>query len=483
MLRRVMLTAVLLLAVGVSGAIGAAPAPVSTPAVAQSAGPELAVYNQGVALVKDTRALDLTAGTQSVTVTDVAGQLDPTSVHFQSLTDPAGTTVLEQNFEYDLVGADKLLEKYLDEQIQVITNDGTTYAGTLLSGAGDIILRDGDGQVVVVRRDQIRDFTFPALPEGLITRPSLVWLVRAAQAGTHDVEIAYLTGGISWQANYVLLLAQDGTSLDLDGWVTLDNRSGATYENATLKLIAGDINRVSPSGVGGMRKDMDMAYAEAAPSVEERGFFEYHLYQVQRPVTVKDNQTKQIEFVSGTQVPVEKYFVYDGAPGYSFWGGLQTDPGYGADTGVKTVRTLLSFKTGEEGIDAQLPRGVVRVYQNDIDGSPLLLGEDSIDHTPKGEEVQLYIGDAFDIVGERVQTDFRQLGSHTIEESYTITLRNHKEEAVSVRVVEHLYRWSQWEITQETAEHTKLDSQQVEWRVDVPADGETTIEYTVRYTW
>ncbi len=259
------------------------------PASAQTAGPELAVYNQGVALVKDVRTVSLQAGTQLVTITDVAAQLDPTSVHFASLTDPTGTSVLEQNFEYDLVGPDRLLSKYVDQDIQLVTTDGTRYSGTLLSGSGDIILRDAEGGVTVVSRAQVRDFTFPSLPDGLITRPSLVWLLDADKAGQQDVEVTYLTGGISWQANYVLLLAQDGATLDLDGWVTLDNQSGATYENAKLKLVAGDINRVEEQMTAGAY-DMvkEMATPEAA--VAERGFFEYHLYEVQRPVTVKDNR-------------------------------------------------------------------------------------------------------------------------------------------------------------------------------------------------
>jgi len=484
MFKRQALTILLLAVVAVSGAFG--PRALAEKVLAQGTGPELAVYNQGIALVKEARTLTLAQGVQPVTITDVAAQIDPTSVHFKSLTDPAGTTVLEQNFEYDLVGADKLLSKYVDQPIQLITNDGAAYEGALLNGSGDIILQDKDGQVLVVNRGSVRDFTFPKLPEGLITRPSLVWLVDAQEAGEQRAEITYMTNGIGWQANYVLLLARDDQTLDLNGWITLDNHSGATYRDAKLKLIAGDINQVRQ----GQPEQVYKVMAEVAaptPQVAERGFFEYHLYEVQRPVTIKDNQTKQIEFVTATGVPAEKFFVYDGAQGYSFWGGLQTDPGYGADTDVKQVKTMLQFDTGEEGVNAQLPKGVVRVYQADVDGSALLVGEDIIEHTPKDENVRLYIGDAFDIVGERIQTNFAQLGDKTIEESYEITVRNHKAEAVQVRVVEHLYRWSDWEIVaesaEESAEHTRLDAQTVEWRLDVPADGEAKVTYTVRYRW
>lgn len=480
MSRRIVVTFILLAVVASVGYLDLRPGAV--PAAAAHIGPELAVYNQGVALVKDTRVLTLKAGVQPINITDVAAQIDPTSVHFRSLTDPEGTVVLEQNFEYDLVGVDKLLSRYVDQQIQLITDDGTKYAGTLLNGSDDIILRDAEGKIQVISRYQVRDFTFPSLPEGLITRPSLVWLVDAATAGEHTSEITYMTSGISWYANYVLLLAQDSKSLDLNGWVTLNNNSGATYTDAKLKLIAGDINRVQqPAG-------MTVAYEKAMPTaaadqVVQRAFFEYHLYEVQRPVTVKNNQTKQIEMIAATSVPAHKFFVYDGAEGYYFWGSPVTDYSYGADTGITQVKTMLEFNTGPEGVDAELPAGVVRVYQNDVDGSALLVGEDSIGHTPKKEDVQLYIGDAFDIVGERIQTDFRQIGDNVIEESYQITVRNHKQEDVQVRVVEHLFRWSEWQIIEESAEHTKLDAQTIEWRLDVPADGEATVTYTVRYKW
>ncbi|HIC90106.1 MAG TPA: DUF4139 domain-containing protein [Anaerolineae bacterium] len=452
--------------------------------MAQDSGVELTVYNSNLALVKDHRALQLKAGVNEVNFTDVAASIDPTSVHFKSLTDPTGTVVLEQNFEYDIVGSSKLLQKYVDQDIEVVTQDGSKYSGKLLSGSGDIILQDKKGAITVLQRDQIRTFSFPALPEGLITRPTLVWLLDAEKAGRHDIELTYLTNNINWQANYVLLLAQDEKSLDLNGWITLDNRSGATYKEAKLKLVAGEISRVrppTPAPRGGIEYAVKAA---APPQVAEREFFEYHLYEVARPVTVKDNQTKQIEFVSATGVGVEKYYVYDGAEGYYYPSrGPILDPGYGTGSSGK-VKTMLEFKTGKENnLDAQLPRGVVRVYKEDVDGSPLLIGEDTIDHTPKGEKVTLFIGQAFDLVGERTQTDFKRIGDKVVEESYRIQLRNRKEkEAVEIRVVEHLNRWTDWEIIKANpAKYTKLDAQTVEWRVQVPAGGEKEVTYTVRY--
>jgi hypothetical protein len=458
-------------------------------AQAQDTTVQLTVYNQNLALVSETRAVALESGLNEVVYSDVAAQIDPTSVSFRSLTDPAGTAVLEQNFEYDLVGSARLLQKYIDQVITVQTQDSQTYSGTLLSAADNIILQDEDGAVTMLSQEQIRNIDFPALPEGLLTRPSLVWLVDAEQAGEHDTAVTYLTNGIGWQADYVLLLDEESTAFDLNGWVTLDNRSGASYEDAMLKLVAGDINVVEEPKVV---RDIMMAEAMAAPApaVEQREFFEYHLYQVTRPVTVKDNQTKQIEFVTAQDVPATKFYVYDGAAGYSGYGyGPVEDSGYGAQTGNTNVTVMLEFRTDEaSNLETQLPAGRVRLYQEDVDGSALLVGEDQIDHTPKNETVRLTVGNAFDIKGERIQTSYKPLGDSGAQESFKITLRNHKDEDVEVRVVENLYRWTEWTMLSETldgvpVEHSQLSSQLVEWRVPVPAGGEAVLEYTVQYRW
>ena len=448
-------------------------------AQAQNENMALTVYNQDLALVRDVRSLSLSAGVNEVRFADVAERIDPTSVHVRSLTDPTGTRILEQNFDYDLVGSQKVLEKYIDRTIGLVTDDGTTYEGTLLSAQNDIVLQTETG-IVVVRRDAIRQFDFPELPEGLITRPSLVWLVETEQTGEQDIEVTYMTGGISWRADYVVQLNEDDTQADLNGWVTVENQSGATYENAKLKLVAGDVNVVQEK-LGVMRDAMAEEMAVAAPQVEERQLFEYHLYDVQRPVTVRNNQTKQIEFTSASGINVEKIFVYDGAPGFGFYGYAITDPSYGASS-TPDVNIYLDMANSEEnGLGIPLPAGRVRVYKADVDGTLQFIGEDEIDHTPRDEQVRLRLGNAFDIVGERRQTNFRKLGDDVIEESFEITIRNHKDEAVEVRVVEHMFRWSEWEITRESAEHTKLDQGTVEWRVNVPANGEATVTYTVRY--
>jgi hypothetical protein len=455
------------------------------PVVAQDEGLELAVYNQNLALVKDIRSLDLSEGLNEVRFVDVAALIDPTSVSFRSLSDPEGTSVLEQNYEYDIVGSTKLLSKYVDQEISVVTGDGQEYVGTLLSGAGDVILEAADGTISVLKLEQIKEFTFPALPEGLITRPTLVWQLSSAAGGTQDVEVTYLTGGVNWQANYIVVLADDEQSIDLDGWVTLDNRSGTSYEDAKLKLIAGDIHRAPTAGYA---VEKDLAF-EAAPAVEqaveERGFFEYHLYDVQRPVTVKDQQTKQIQFATGSDVPAEKFFVYDGGQ-YRFSGFYQPldDPGYGTISNEK-VMVMLEFTNGEEqGLGIPLPKGTLRVYKKDVDGSSLLIGEDAINHTPRDEQVRLYVGDAFDIVGERVQTDFQvDYDDDWMEESFEITVRNHKDEDIEIRVVEHMFRWSEWSIEDASHEYEKMDAQTIEFTVPVEANGETVVTYTVLYEW
>jgi hypothetical protein len=455
------------------------------PVVAQGEGLELAVYNQNLALVKDLRSLDLSEGLNEVRFVDVAALIDPTSVSFRSLTDPEGTTVLEQNYEYDIVGSAKLLSKYVDQEISVVTEDGQEYVGTLLSGAGDVILEAADSTVTVLKLERIKEFTFPALPDGLITRPTLVWQLASVEGGTQDVEVTYLTGGVNWQANYIVVLADDEQSIDLDGWVTLDNRSGTSYENAKLKLIAGDIHRAPTADYVVEREMVFEQTAGAAKGVEERSFFEYHLYDVQRPVTVKDQQTKQIQFTTGSDVPAEKFFVYDGAL-LRFTGYYQPldDPGYGTISNKK-VMVMLEFQNGEEeGLGIPLPKGTLRVYKKDIDGSILLIGEDSIDHTPKDEPVRLYIGDAFDVVGERVQTDFRSdYDDDWMEESFEITVRNHKDEDIEVRIVEHMFRWSEWKILEASHGYDKMDAQTIEFNVPVEADGETVVTYTVRYEW
>jgi len=463
----------------------ASPSPGTPVAEAAENGLAVTVYNEGTALVRDRRTFDLRNGFNEIAFSDVAASIDATSVLFKSLTDPAGTSVLEQNYVFDLVDSSALFEKYLDEVIQVMTEDGTLYEGRLLSTNGGIILQGEDGEVTVVSGN-VQEYSFPELPDGLITRPTLVWQLLADRAGEQQVEITYLTGGLSWQADYVVLLARGDEALDLDGWVTMHNTSGTSYQDAQLKLVAGDLQRLPQPGFAAGDMLFEAERAASAEPVEQREFFEYHLYEVPRPVTLRDNENKQIEFVSVAGVPAEKFFVYDGLQcryNYyycSYYGYPQTDPSYGVASNPK-IMVMVEFDT--EQVQADLPKGRVRVYQEDIDGAALLIGEDAIDHTPEGEPVRLYVGDAFDIVGERIQTDFRRPNDNQLEEEFEITLNNHKDEAVEIRVVEHLFRWSEWRILRSSQDYTEMDSSTIEFRVRVPANGETTLTYSVRYFW
>jgi hypothetical protein len=454
----------------------------------QDEGIALTIYNQNFGVVREKRKVDVPDKIGMIRFTDVASQIDGTSVQFKSLTDP-NATVLEQNYEYDLVSADKLLGKYIDKQIAVLTKDGSRYSGRLLSFDGNqlVIRQDGEkAEIVMVQRgDNVKDIQFGALPEGLITKPTLVWKLATDKTGQQLIEVAYQTGGIDWQADYNAVLNPKDTALDLGGWVTINNQSGATYKEAKLKLIAGDVRRVEqPRLVRTL--SMAGAVAKEAAGFEEKTFFEYHLYTLGRPATVAQNQTKQIELLKTADVPVKKIFLYDGAPQYRFYGGLINDASYGSEESNKKVNVVIEVKNSKDNhMGMALPKGKVRLYKrDDADGSLEFIGEDQIDHTPKDETVKLHIGDAFDVVGERKRTDFKvDNGRHVITESFEIRIRNHKTEPVEVLVKETLYRWNNWEITESNQKWTKYDSNTIHFPVTVAKDGEQVVTYTVRYTW
>jgi len=465
------------LLLGIAGILWFGPHPPL--AAAQEQGVSLTIYNQDLALVRDLRTETLKAGANTLRLTDVAAQVDPSSVILRSLTDPAGTRVLEQNYIYDLASTDALLAKYQGQEIRVVTQDSTVYTGTLISAAGDLLLQAGDGTVTMLRRDGIREITFPKLPEGLVTRPTLECLLEASKAGQHTLELTYLTAGMNWTADYQLLWASDEKTLDLNGWVTLNNNSGAGFQNAQVKLVAGTIHRVSaPAPVGAV----PVAKAAPAPEVAERQLFEYHLYEIQRPITLPNNTSKQIEFIRAAGVKTEKRYSFEFTTlRYRGWGAI-FDAGYGAEPAQANARVVLEFANSKDaGLGIPLPAGRVRIYKADVDGTQQLIGEDTIGHTPKDETLRLYVGDAFDLIGERQQTDFQQVSKDVVEESFSITLRNHKDEAVTVDVLEHLYRSQDWEIIKESAKHEKVSADTVKWTLEIPKDGEVTLTYTVRY--
>jgi hypothetical protein len=403
--------------------------------------------------------------------------------------------VLEQNYEFDLVSTEKLMERFLDKVITVEQARGDTvetFTGKLLTTAGGIVLQGEDGKVIVV--NGYSNARFPELPGGLITRPTLVWHVTAAKKGEQRTRVSYETKAMTWWTDYNIVFEEgkDANSalLDIGAWVSIVNQSGASYDDAKLKLIAGDVHRAPVQPQYRMREEkmaMRMDAAAAEMGFEEKAFFEYHLYTLGRPTTLPDNSTKQIElFPAAQNVPAEKVLVYFGLPMvYPIYGAPMTDRNFGNESN-KDIDIYLRFKNEEKaGMGMPLPSGRIRVSKLDpADQSLEFVGEDKIDHTPKDEEVLLKLGSAFDVVGERTQTDFQiDTNRKWVEESFRIQIRNHKTEPVKVIVKELMYRWTNWKITKSTHEYSKEDARTVHFPVTVEKDGEATIEYTVKYTW
>ncbi|MEW6008139.1 MAG: DUF4139 domain-containing protein [Candidatus Omnitrophota bacterium] len=444
---------------------------------------ELTIYNQNFGLVKDQRYLNLKKGINNIRFSDVAAQIEPTSVHFKSLTDEAGCVIQEQNYEYDLVSATKLLTKYIDKKIKIVTKDDKVYEGTLMSYDGEnIVIATDSGLSMVRRQDNIRDISFPQLPEGLITKPTLMWQLSNDKAGDHLTEVSYLTKGINWLADYVIVVDKDDRMIDLSGWVTIDNKSGATYKDASLKLIAGEVHRAKEEKEYYRSGMMEMAKEATAPQFEEKAFFEYHMYTLQRKTTVKDNQTKQISLLSANNVPVKKLFIFDPVDYFGWRWYYYEDSQKSKEQKVKVKLELVNSKQYNLGMP--LPKGKIKVYKEDVDRSLQFIGEDSIDHTPKDETIRLLLGDAFDVIGERKKINYREdRNGRMAEETFEISLRNHKDSDIEVNVIEHLWRYTNWKIIEKSHEFTKKDAQTIEFKVLVPKDGETKIIYTVKYWW
>ncbi len=448
----------------------------------------------GYALVRSERDMKLENGRSTVKFADVAALIDPTTVTFTSLSEPR-TRVLEQNFQFDLVSTEKLLLKYIDRPIVVeraIGDHAETVSGTLLSAVDGLVLRSGDGSIQTLR--SYSAVKFPELPGGLDTRPTLVWNIVSPKAGEQRTRVTYQTGGLTWWTDYNLIFneGKDANSgvLDLSAWVSVINLSGATYPDARLKLIAGDVHRAQPEArpMIARRALSDAAAAPAeATGFKEQSFFEFHLYTLGRRTTLPNNSTKQIElFDQAHQIPARKVLVYYGlaAPPYFF-----PSPATDRDLGVqsnKKVDVYLEFQNDTQyGLGVPLPAGRIRVSKVDgTDGSLEFIGEDRIDHTPKDEPVRVKLGSAFDVVGERRQVDFAvDSKGRWMEEEIEAKVRNHKEQPVKVLVKESLYRWSNWKILTKNHEFTKEDAHTIVFPIDVPKDGETVVRYRVRYTW
>lgn len=424
----------------------------------------ITVYNSDLALVKDVRPIVIEKGVHEIRFPNVAERIDPTSVHFRVLDGP-DASVWEQNYRFDLASPWAILEKYLEKDIEAVTEDADLFTGKLVSfDEGNVVLDQGrgTGPILTLNREKLSYVRFPSLPAGLISRPSLVWKIGSEEAGLRKVEVTYLTSGINWHAEYVGVVSSDDRRIDLAAWVSVDNRSGAAYENAQLDLVAGEVHR-APTPADGARMakaDMMVESLAQAPEFASEQLFEYYLYKLDTPATVADREIKQLTFFPSTNVAVAKV--------------LELDSWEGTD-----VRALIEFKNSKEsGIGRPLPAGTVRMYKEDSTGALQFVGEDHIDHTPANEDVALLLGNAFDIKAERRQMDARRITDRIYEEDWEIAVRNHKTEDVTVRVVEHPYGF--WTITSTTHEYVKKEAYRVEFSIPVKADGETILRYTVR---
>ena len=450
----------------------------------------------GYAVIRQERDMELVKGRNAVRFTDVAALIDPTTVAFESMTDAKGTTVLEQNYQFDLVSTEKLLQKYVDRSIAVDQVRGQTtesFNGTLLSTQGGIVLRREDGGVQILPHNS--GVRLPALPGGLITRPTLVWDVAAQRGGAHRTRVSYQTQGLTWWSDYNVVYTEGANAnacrLDVGAWVSIVNQSGASYADSRLKLVAGDVHRARPSAPASVamakQSRADVA-AERDPGFAEKSFFEYHLYTLGRTTTLPDNSTKQIElFPAARRVPCEKTLVYYGAPsGYrGFLASPATDRNYGVESNRK-VDVYLQFKNVEaNNMGMPLPAGRVRVSKLDpADQTLEFIGEDVINHTPRNENLLLKLGSAFDVVGERRQVDFKiDTTRKTMTEEIEVKLRNQKKDKVEVMVKENLYRWVNWKIAQQSHEYRKEDSRTIVFPVTVAPEAEVTVRYTVQYSW
>jgi hypothetical protein len=434
----------------------------------------ITVYNSSVALIRDTRQINLAPGLFPLRFEDVAASINPVTVHFRSVTDPAKLSVVEQNYEYDLLDPQKLMEKYVGREV------------TLVEGAVEkkaLLLSDNNGQVWKID-DQIvtgvptGTFKFPDLPGNLYTRPTLIWTLDNRGSVSQRVEASYMTGNMNWNADYVLTVTRDEKAADLDGWVTLTNNSGASFENAKLQLVAGKIHQVTPRPLPMAAKSMSMAVevSGAAQAFSQEAFSEYHLYTLDRRTSIHNNESKQISLLNGTGVPIEKFLLVEGEPYF-----YRNSMGIG-NAIPQTVKVYYRFRNDQKsGLGMPLPAGTVRVYQADSKGGVQFVGEDNIEHTPKDETLKIYTGDAFDIVCDRKETDYKKLASNLYEMEYAITLRNHKDGPVTVEVREPI--GGDWEIENSNFKWAKLDSTTVGFEIPVAKDGTETLTYRVRVKW
>jgi hypothetical protein len=460
--------------------------------------PALTIYNQNFAVVRDTVPLDLQSGVNTVRYAGATAQVEPDSV---ILRDPEGKhslQILEQNYRNDPVSQELLLSLFEGKTIDFenLRMKDNTQAREIIPGK---IIRSGyvpggsPEQPIIEVNGKLQfslpgEPRFPDLGDDTVLKPAFNWLLQSDKPGKFVAEVGYVTGGFDWSASYNLVSPEKGDLVDLVGWITMNNQSGKTFENAKIKLMAGDVNKIQPrqlTMLSASRTINAAMSAGMAPAVTEKAFDEFHLYSIARPTTLHDRETKQVEFVHAEKMFAPTIYVYDGSSDYRFYGGLNTQQGYGQSGNKKILvqREFVNAETNQLGI--ALPAGKLRFYRRDADSQLQFVGENNIDHTPRNETVRVTTGNSFDLVGERKQTDFRvDTGDKWIDESFEIKLRNRKKDApVEIRVVEHLYRWSNWEITKKSDDFVKKDSQTIEFRIPVKPDEERTVTYSVHYSW
>ncbi len=428
-----------------------------------SAEVSVTVYNSNLGVVREVRSLAFEKGLGQISFTDVPSQIDPTSVGFELLNKNKSASILEQNYAYDLVSPDKIYAKYIDKDIDIIDKEGAIFSGTLLSfSGGSAVLKDISGKIQIVQMSQIVNVDFPELPEGLITRPTLFWLYSSDFSGETECNVSYQTTGLGWTAEYVGILSEDENNLGWSGWSSISNNSGATFKDATLKLVAGDIHRASQKrGIGRPEPAYEMMATAKSASFVEKEFFEYHLYTLPRKATLANKEIKQIALFNPASTDVEKEYYYE------------------PDKNEKKVRVALNFdNSSSSGLGIPLPAGRARIFKADSDGSMILLGEDRIDHTPKDETVKLTVGYAFDISAEQKAINYERLSDRVEERTFSIELRNHKGTNVTIIVNKKLH--GNWEIKNQSHNFDKIDANTLQFKIPVSANGKEIVTFTVR---
>ena len=439
------------------------------------------VYNSNLALIRDVRQIHLSSGVSPLRFEDVAAAIMPATVHFRSLSEPAKLAVVEQNYEYALLDAQKLLQKYVGREVTLVHGEEQA-SSTKWVETKAVLLADNNNEPVwkigneIVTGMPTSWYRFSELPGNLYSRPTLVWTLDNRGAAAQKVEASYLTNNMNWNADYVLTVSRDERTGDLDGWVTLTNNSGTAYENAKLQLVAGEIHQVAPVVATGAAIARMEAAVPAPPQFQQENMSEYHLYTLGRRTSIQNNESKQISLLSGTGVPIEKFLAVEGQPYY-----YRNQQGIGNPI-PESVKVYYRFKNEEKGgLGMPLPAGTVRVYQADSKGGIQFVGEDHINHTPKDETLKIYVGNAFDVVCERKMIDYKKLDKNLYEMEFQITLRNHKDTPVTVEAREPV--GADWEVVNSNLKWTKLDAATISFEIPVDKDGTATLDYRVRVKW